>query len=495
MSLKQIIINLENYPINFWQWIIGFLSIVYIRNLFESFSGRIVLPFPIAYLLQYTLAFINPLLALSIILSLFSKETIAKVTKLMLFAWLFILTPPLFDILLGRAKAVIGYLPILESQSIFYLYLNFFNPFITLPGTTIGIRLETVIACLLAFLYVMFKTNRLGRAFFSAVIVYFVSIAFYTLPYNIFNAWKLIWPSLPNATELYLGEGLIVRNPFIRLTYSIANNDLVLLGILLLIWCRLHSKRMFSGTVRRLLSRESLLSLAYFAIGILIAITVFGPSPPGNASHPFDIVVFAALTLSVLAMSGVKNILLSKKDDFIHEHHTLVALVFFALAIPLVIGFALFAVALTIVSLFFIDYVFISKNVKLRYLRPIIASLISLCSIFFGFSIYAREHLTKVFNPSLMIALILILLCQSYFVLNSNNRVKYVSGFAWALGIIFFPLIVKSPFSVLLLFLASIAALFILMATTTKIYYTETLSLWTQSICRAIMDRQQEVKP
>ncbi|MCJ7635150.1 tetratricopeptide repeat protein [Candidatus Bathyarchaeota archaeon] len=471
MSLKQIITNLENYPINFWQWIIGFLSIVYIRNLFESFSGRIILPFPIAYLLQYTLAFINPLLTLSIILSLFSKETIVKVSKLMLFAWLFVLTPPLFDILLGRAKEVIGYLPVLGNQSIFYLYLNFFNPFITLPGTTIGIRLETVIACLLAFLYVMLKTNRLSRAFFSAVVVYFVSIAFYTLPYNIFNAWKLIWPSLPNATELYLGEGLIVRNPFVRLTYSIANNDLVLLSILLLVWCRLYCKRMFYGTVRRLFSRESLLSLAYFTIGILTAVTVFRPyPPPENAAHPFDIVVFAALTLSVLAMSGVNNILLTKKDDFDHKHHTLVVMAFFALTIPLVIGFALFAVALTIVSLFFIDYVFVSKNVKLRYLRPIIASLISLCSVFFGFSIYAREHLTKVFNPSLMIALILILMCQSYFVSSSNNKVKYVSGFAWALGIIFFPVIVKSPFSVLLFFLASIAALFILMATTTKIY-------------------------
>lgn len=170
-----------------------------------------------------------------------------------------------------------------------------------------------------------------------------------------------------------------------------------------------------------------------------------------------------------MALSGIKNILLSKKDEFIHEQHTLAVLVFFALTIPLVIGFAPFAVALAIVSLFFIDHVFISKNVKLRYLKPIIVSLINLCSIFFGFSIYAREHLTKVFNPSLMIALIWILLCQSYFVFNRNNKVKYISGFAWALGIIFFPVIVKSPFSILLFFLASITALFVLMATLTKI--------------------------
>jgi tetratricopeptide (TPR) repeat protein len=452
LTFFQRIINyLENYPIGFWQWIIAFLAIVYIRNFFESFSGRIPVPFPIAYILQYTLAFINPLLALSIILSLFSKERIEKVTRLMLFAWLFTLTPPLFDIISGRVKSAIGYLPLLENKSLLFAYLNFFNPFITLPGTTIGIRLETVIACLLGFIYVYIKSRRINRAIFSVIIIYLVSIAFYTLPYNIFNAWKLVWPKLPHATELYLGEGTIVRNPFFRLTYSIANDDLILLALLLLLWSRLFAKNLFHRICSGIFSINSLISSIYYIIGILFGLTIFYHSTKFAIQHPFDIVVPITLLLAVLIISGFNHILNSSRNNEIDQTKTdtfiLLILAFFALSYAAVLGFGSFVVILVLISISLIRYVFPQKNNKLFFLDPFFESLLNLSFIFLGFSIFARENISQIFSTKLVVAVAILLILQNYLVFTKNRRLMLTFSLVWIAGIFCFPFILKSSIS------------------------------------------------
>jgi len=465
----RIITYLENYPINFWQWVAVFLAIVYIRDLFESFSGRIPVPFPIAYILQFTLAFINPLLALSIILSFFSKERIEKVTRLMLFAWLFTLTPPLFDIISGRVKSAIGYLPLLEHKSLLYAYFNFFNPFITLPGTTIGIRLETVIACVLSFIYVYIKSRKFSRAILSAIVIYLVSIAFYTLPYNIFNLWKLVWSRLPNATELYLGEGTIVRNPFFRLTYSIANDDLILFSLLLLLWIRLFAKNLFQRVRSSIFNINGLVSLIYYIIGILFGLRVFYHSTKFSIQHPFDIVVPITLLLAVLIISGLNHILKSYRSNEIDQTKTdnliLLILAFLALSYSAVIGFGSFVVILVLISLSLIRYIFPEKNKKLFFLDPLFESLLNLSFIFLGFSLFARENISQIFSTKLVVTIAILLILQNYLVFTNNRRLRFIFSFAWVVAVFFFPFILKSsiPFlSVLIVTLIITALIFLI---------------------------------
>ena len=452
LTFFQRIINyLENYPIGFWQWVAVFLPIVYIRNFFESFSGRIPVPFPIAYILQYTLAFINPLLALSIILSFFSKERIEKVTRLMLFAWLFTLTPPLFDIISGRVKTAIGYLPLLEHKSLLYAYLNFFNPFVTLPGATLGIRLETVIACTLSLIYVYIKSRKFGRAVLSAIVIYLISIAFYTLPYNIFNLWKLVWPKLPNATELYLGEGTIVRNPFFRLTYSIANNDLILLSLLLLLWSRLFAKNLFQRVCSSIFNINGLISSIYYIIGILFGLTVFYHSTKFSIQHPFDIVAPVTLLLAVLIISGLNHILKSYRSNEIDHTKTdnliLLILAFLALSYSAVVGFGSFVVILVLISLSLIRYIFPEQNKKLFFLDPLFESLLNLSFIFLGFSLFARENISQIFSNKLVVAIAILIILQNYLVFINNRRLRFIFSFAWILVIFLFPFLVKSAIS------------------------------------------------
>lgn len=474
-TLPRIITYLENYPINFWQWIVVFLAIVYIRNFFESFSGRIPVPFPIAYILQYTLAFTNPLLALSIILSIFSKERIEKVTRLMLFAWLFTLTPPLFDIISGRVKSAIGYLPLLENKSLLYAYLNFFNPFITLPGATIGIRLETVIACVLSFIYVYIKSRRFNRAVFSVLVIYLVSIAFYTLPYNIFNLWKLVWSRLPNATELYLGEGTIVRNPFFRLTYSIANNDLILLSLLLLLWSRLFAKNLFQRIRSSIFNINSLIASIYYIIGILFGLTVFYHSAKFSIQHPYDIVVPITLLLAVLLISGLNHILKSYRSNEIAHTKTdnliLLILAFLALSYSAVIGFGAFVVILVLISLSLIRYIFPEQNEKLFFLDPLFESLLNLSFIFLGFSLFARENISQIFSTKLVVAIAILLILQNYLAFTHNRRLRFIFGFAWIAGIFCFPFLVKSsmPFLSVLIVTLIISALIFLIVFISKL--------------------------
>ncbi len=479
----KIVTYLENYPIGFWQWLIVFLAIVYIRNLFESFSGKIMLPFPIAYMLQYTLAFINPLLTLSIVLSYFSTERIEKVTRLMLFAWLFTLTPPLFDILLGREGKIIGYLPILAQQPLSYLYLNFFNPFIELPGTTIGIRLETVIACTLSFIYVYIKSNKFSRGILSVFSVYLISITFYTLPYVIFHLWKIVWPALPNATELYLGEGIIVRTPFVRLTFSIANNDLILLGILLLSWCYLYGKDLFQKLINNLFNIRNAMHLAYYILGFLLGIAFFYGRSQFTVRHPFDIVVIISLGLSVLALSGLDNNLTYDKNIIatgVSTRNIIISiLAFFALAYPVVFGFGSFAPVLVMCSIVFLRYTFISKHKGLPLLIPAAAALINLCCVFLGFSIFARDYLTKILDHPVIGSFMLIIVLQMLFVFSHSQKAKFICGFAWLVAIILVPIMIKASFTaeLLVVLVITIALVLAIIVVPAMVKYSNVLNI------------------
>jgi len=167
----------------------AFAVIVAARHLLEILTGQNPVYFPLQFFVHYPLAYIAPLLALVLLLHLFSGVAVVRVTRLMLYAWALTLLPPLVDLLAGRSGEAIGYLR-LQYLAPADVFLNFFNPAAEFAGTTVGIRVETAVACLLGALYVWLRRREVSpdpvprflRAAGAALGVYIVALGFFTLP-------------------------------------------------------------------------------------------------------------------------------------------------------------------------------------------------------------------------------------------------------------------------------------------------------------------------
>jgi tetratricopeptide (TPR) repeat protein len=195
----------------------AFAVIVAARHLLEILTDQNPVYFPLQFFIHYPLAYIAPLLALVLLLHLFSGVAVIRVTRLMLYAWALTLLPPLVDLLAGRSGEAIGYLR-LQYRAPADIFLNFFNPAAEFAGTTVGIRVETALACLLGALYVWLRRRevspsrlpRLLRAAGAAFGVYIVALGFFTLP-RLFEAAAAAGPGW-TAPALY-GSPAYLRIP------------------------------------------------------------------------------------------------------------------------------------------------------------------------------------------------------------------------------------------------------------------------------------------
>jgi tetratricopeptide (TPR) repeat protein len=181
---------LEERPIPPGRFLVAFAGIVLARNLVEILVAQNPVFTPIQFFVHYPLAYVAPMLALILVLHLFSGVPIVRVTRLMLYAWALTLLPPLVDLVLGRAGESIGYLQ-LRFQNPTQVFLRFFDPTADFKGTTAGIRVETAVACLLGALYVWLRAGgaawRWLRALGAAAGVYVCALGFFTLP-RLFDA-------------------------------------------------------------------------------------------------------------------------------------------------------------------------------------------------------------------------------------------------------------------------------------------------------------------
>lgn len=188
MKLKTLIDKSINWgaglPATPWQLAAVFALTVILRNLLEAFALGIVFPAP-SFMLHFPVAYIFPLLMLVFVMQVFSGYDTAKLLKIMVFAWTLTLLPPIIDKITGITSAI-GYFPLERSNAAWFL-LNFFNPAVTLTGTTTGIRIEAAIGCLLAgvFTWAVAPKKRILRGLLNTIAFAPVFLMFFTWPYLI----------------------------------------------------------------------------------------------------------------------------------------------------------------------------------------------------------------------------------------------------------------------------------------------------------------------
>jgi tetratricopeptide (TPR) repeat protein len=301
--VRKITVTLETIPVGLFRWLVLFYSIVLIRNLLESFSGHSPVNLTVDFFLHFPLAFINPLMALTILFALLSGEKIVRITKIMLVMWSLVLIPPLVDLFTrafatGEKASLIGYLYIPEGRYGEYL-LNFFNPAHQFRGTTAGIRVEAFIACSLASVYVYMKRRKLWLLPVSFFLVYLVSLFFFTFPYSFFYLVSSSSGSPEVVKNFFLREGTILRHPFDKISFSFAQIQLFLTAILSLLWFSTYSRKkiaaLFAFLPFRTMCTGVLLLLAGFFLSNRI---LFTPENPFRFTHPYDVVSFISLLLS-----------------------------------------------------------------------------------------------------------------------------------------------------------------------------------------------------
>ncbi|MBM3306819.1 MAG: tetratricopeptide repeat protein [Candidatus Eisenbacteria bacterium] len=301
----------EDARVSLGAWLLGLVSIVAVRHFLEQLAGGRKILYFLAYFLHYPLAYVAPLLGLTIVLAAFARERADRVIRLMLFAWLLTLLPPLLDMLVSRgapAPEIIGYL-IPRTGTLGQAFLNLWNPLYKgFQGPTAGIRIEAAIGCVLAACYVHLKTRSALRAAAAFVAIYVTMFFFFALPALVLAVVRIFGADVDGVQRLFFTSGAVHRayagaQPYALSDLSSALVDLFVTVPLLAVWCRMAAPERFRSVARLFDPFAAAVHAALAALGIALArgvvVRAFGTPA---VTHPFDPLALAGIVVAAALM-------------------------------------------------------------------------------------------------------------------------------------------------------------------------------------------------
>lgn len=162
-----------------WLWIVGFLSLTFMRDFLENFieTPNIVLPLSMRY--EFTVVWIVIFLALSIFMHFISRVSLVDVSKLVVFVFLITFIAPICDaIFYYGSDFQLGYV----REHFLENYFTFFAWSPRGEAATIGIRIEIFLALWISALYTAAKTQSWLRATFAALGSYSILFVWMATP-------------------------------------------------------------------------------------------------------------------------------------------------------------------------------------------------------------------------------------------------------------------------------------------------------------------------
>ncbi len=415
--LTTFIDTLERSHISPARWLLALSAIIVLRHFLEQVSGQLhTIPF-LAYFLHYPLAYLAPMLALSVVLAVMAHERVERVTKLMLFAWLLTLLPPVLDLMLssGHSDAkLIGYL-LADGPELGRAFINLLNPaYGMLEGTTTGIRLEAGVGCVLAAVYVHVKTRNAWRALLTLPVVYVTMFFFFSLPSLTYlvsrwavslglDAGAALPMGLNRPEELFMTQASVYRaftdaTPGMLLHLSTAIVDLFVLIPVLKAWYWLHDREGFRSVYRRIDIPTTGLHLVATIAGIVLgARLLLGSGGLVSVAHPFDALALVALIvasmLTAQTASWMRRWSAREEAGSVTDGAVPDRVGWTQLALALLLAASVSHVALTYVLATLAVYaLYYAPPFELRRFTPLAGLLIGaivLFSVGLGFSAYA----------------------------------------------------------------------------------------------------------
>jgi 4-hydroxybenzoate polyprenyltransferase len=194
--IGKLLNRLEGTRMSAAEWLSGFFGALFLRYLLENISSPRpggILTSDASTLIHYSLFYLTLTVALTLVLAAFSGRPVAAVSRLSLFCLPILMLPPILDLVLsGGAGCSMSYL-FEPPYGLLRDLVTFFGP-LTVPGITLGMRVE--IALVLAGIFLFVRRYRgATRAFLAALTAYVVVFA-----------W-VAWPSLTVLPQWILGSG------------------------------------------------------------------------------------------------------------------------------------------------------------------------------------------------------------------------------------------------------------------------------------------------
>ncbi|MCX5696286.1 MAG: UbiA family prenyltransferase [Candidatus Omnitrophica bacterium] len=181
-KIKEFIRACEESRLGFGLWITSALFIILIRDSIESLvSTNSFPPLNAFHFLHVPVFFLTALLSIIILLRLFTKEDILKVSKICLFFFAVIIFPAGLDLivsLITKTNISYGYI----DQNVIRSVTNFFNPIYKIPAVPYSLRLEILFICIFSFLYIQIKTNKIFLSILGAFLVFCLCTLYGALP-------------------------------------------------------------------------------------------------------------------------------------------------------------------------------------------------------------------------------------------------------------------------------------------------------------------------
>ena len=393
-------------PITVGRWLLMLAAIIVLRHFLEQLSGQQKTLYFLSYFLHYPLAYVAPLLALSVVLAAFARERVERVTKLMLFAWLLTLLPPLIDIAMSRAgesPELIGYL-IPQSGTLWGAFLNLLNPaYQQFEGATAGIRIEAALGCLLGAFYVHLKTGSLGRTVLAFFGVYVTMFFFFTLPVMVVVVSRFLGSDIENVYQLFFARASVHRafanaTPFALSDLSNALIDLFVIAPLLAVWYRMYDREKFVVLRRAADPVTMVFHVLTTFVGVFLgARLLMGASGLASVAHPFDAIcvvgLLAASFFTALTASALRE--LHREGDPLagDDRAAVLMLVVFSFTFAALLALSVSYVALTyVLSMMAVYYFYYARPLRLARFTPLAGlaiGAVTLFSVTLGFAAYA----------------------------------------------------------------------------------------------------------
>ena len=415
----------EQTPLTIGRWLLILGAIVVLRHFLEQLSGQQKTLYFLSYFLHYPLAYLAPLLALSVVLAAFARERVERVTKLMLFAWLLTLLPPLVDIVMARATEtpeLIGYL-IPRSGTLLGAFLNLFNPaYQQFQGATAGIRLEAALGCLLGAFYVHLKTRSLGRSVLAFFGIYVTMFFFFTLPVVTVAVSRLFGGDVDNVYQLFFARASVHRaftnaTPFAVSDLSNSLVDLLVIAPLLAVWYRMYDAEGFRRVARLfnpvMVSFHVLTVLTGMALGARLLMKSTGIF---SVVHPFDVISLVGLVAASVFVAGTADALrrLHPEDtppEGARRDELLMAAAFmfsFATLLALSVSYVSLTYVLAMLAMYYFYYARPLRVRRFALLSGFAIGAVALFSVSLGFASYAGASASLWLPRSVVVACLLV---------------------------------------------------------------------------------------
>jgi 4-hydroxybenzoate polyprenyltransferase len=324
--LKSFIQKIENSQMSFWQAVLLLYIVFFARGFLENFvnsANQNHITGFIDIFFHYPFWFFSIFLLFFIILTLFTKEKIEKVSRAGVLFSLIILIAPIADLIIYKSKGVAYTFIGGDFSGILYSFLHFMKGIEgQVLGATLGIRIEAFLGLLFLALYIFLKTKEVLVSVAGVFVLYAAMFIFLSLPVFIFEAHNLATGSREVVTLESMGNFYYFQEPVSSLTnhrtfildlnnyeglgiqriknqYSLTLAIVCLLIVVFLLgfWFRLYDKNKFYAALKNFRFLRILNFFLLTGLGIVLGIAFSKRAPVGSL---FDFLSFVTLFSSLL---------------------------------------------------------------------------------------------------------------------------------------------------------------------------------------------------